>query len=249
MRIAYFGLTIKKDFYDIGVMADTILFIINRAAIHTFFLSFTFILLQWIRAFSRSNISNFKRKKSTKTIKIITYLLIVFNIIHFSYLILVSILAIKAEQAGDPFSHGKNPFYDIDTLSISALAALIGFTFSIYGIRFMYQITKLTNMGDDSDLNNRLLLKILFISMIYSGCFILRCFSFAYKYITSNTLDDYLYHILCYFLPEGLSSLCASILVILRQLKFKNERNMLSGTKESGLMISQISNTKKNTSL
>jgi len=164
------------------------------------------------------------------------------SILFSLFLILISILAIYREETGQNFDFG-NIYYDLSVYTIILVAALIAISFSIYGIRFIRSIAQLTTAGDDNDLNSRLLVKIVLISLVYTGCFILRCFAFSYRYITGLTLNEILFYILGYFLTEGLSTFCACILIMLRQMKIKNEDNIFRGTrqKESGLMISQMS--------
>jgi len=91
--------------------------------------------------------------------------------------------------------------YDVNNIIISLLFLVYGLCFFIYGTMLNCRIkkNKSTSLGD--------LIKAEIFSVVLMICFAIRCVMFSYRVLTGKLLNDDLYVVMSYFIPEIIPTL------------------------------------------
>lgn len=100
-----------------------------------------------------------------------------------------------------------NPLYELSIFLILALDLVLGIAFSVYGFR------ELKQRRQDADISWFSIVKILFVTLVFSACFLLRFALFLYRPITGGYIDPTLFRVFAYFVPEVLPSYLQIVIV------------------------------------
>jgi len=173
---------------------DLATFILNRFSLVFFFTSFTLILLYWAESFHK----NYYETKAF--LPRLGWIFFISNFVLYVYQFVIIILFAFGSEDRE-----GNPVYEANIVSDIALSAVISVGFFIYGILLF---TRVKNMEDDTSPDRkRELMKILFITIIFTACFLVKCVFVLYRPITSHLLPEIPFYIFNYFLPELIPSL------------------------------------------
>ncbi|KAJ6252038.1 tobamovirus multiplication protein 1-like isoform x1 [Anaeramoeba flamelloides] len=182
-RIAFWFLTEK------AAKRNVLIFAINRLAILSFFTSFTLLLFFWMELY-HGLISSFNLTRLSSLKKPF----IILNILLYIYQIICIIMfAVSTEKIDN-----KNTFYNVNVLLIAGFSGLVSISFLIYGLLLYRKLRD--SWGRKTQ--RAPLFRMLGVTIVYTVSFILRFAFFLYRPITDKLMNENIYLIFAYLLPE-----------------------------------------------
>jgi len=173
-------------------------FVLNRLAFCLFLTSFTIVIAYWIEVYHKNYVEN----PEYLSIPMLKWGLFVTNLIIYLLEFLVTILYFRSHEA--TVGREGNVYYESSILNICLVSLVLAISFLVYGIR---QFWMLFQSGDDSNERTRELIKIGFVTSIFSGCFLGRVIMFLYRPIAGTYLPMGVFMTFGYYLPEIVPSL------------------------------------------
>jgi len=164
-------------------------FILNRVAVITLLTGFTLILFYWAERFHK----NYYDTKGF--LPLLGGVFVFVNTALYAFQIVIIVLWVFSNEVKE-----GNPLYEANIVTDVALSAAISLGFFIYGWLLFF----LTKNSDDGDKTHRTreLIKILIITVVFTACFLGRCFMFLYRPITDKKFSDQVFYTFAYFVPE-----------------------------------------------
>jgi len=109
-----------------------------------------------------------------------------------------------------------SPLYELIILTDVTLSSLMAIGFTVYGFRLLFRKIHL------HDARAKEALRVTVLTLIFSLCFMVRVYMFAYRPLTGNLFPISVFYVFGYYFTEGLPTLIQLYLV--QTTRIKEER-------------------------
>jgi len=200
---------------------DNVVFTLNRCALLFFLTAFTLVVFYWAEQFHK----NYYETESF--LPQLGLAFFVTNLIIYVFQIIVLILwfVLGTEREG-------NPLYEANIVTDVVVSTGVCVGFFVYGLLLFY-VTR-NNDGGDVEGRNTELLRIFFITIIFTLCFLCRVVMFLYRPITGYPLPSVLFYVFAYFVPELVPSVIQVILSETVQGQLEREDKFIKDLYDEG---------------
>jgi len=181
-------------------------FILNRLGFVLFFTAFTLVLFFWAEMYHKNYVSaGGFLPRLFKVFVAVNALL---------YAIEISVVVTFLIVDRDDYSQREgNPIYDASIYLEIIVNFVVSMCFLIYGIRLFLSHVPALEYEETQNRKYREILKILISTIIFTTCFLVRVVAFLYRPITNSYMNNNLFQILAYYIPEVIPSLVQFYLI------------------------------------
>lgn len=169
----------------------SISFTLNRFCFTSFFTCFTLIVFHWAEEYHKQYF------ESTKFLPRLGFAFIVTNIILWIFeIVAVTFFLVSKETKTE-----GSPIYETTIITFIILDFVIACGFTIYGFAILRKKAKI------SSVQNKEFLKTVLITLVFTLCFFLKVILFLYRPITKKYMNNALFRVLGYYIPELIPSI------------------------------------------
>eukprot|EP01112_Ceratiomyxa_fruticulosa_P013436 TRINITY_DN3781_c0_g1_i1.p1 TRINITY_DN3781_c0_g1~~TRINITY_DN3781_c0_g1_i1.p1 ORF type:complete len:338 (-),score=27.76 TRINITY_DN3781_c0_g1_i1:183-1196(-) len=186
-------------------------FILNRLGFNLFFSAFTLVLFLWAESFHKSYIV------SNQFLPRLKWGFIITNIVTY----LIQFVLATFFLAGNSHFREGNPLYEMNIDIQIIIGFLVSSGFLVYGIRLYCLNANIDNQVAGNE-RRKELIKLFFVTVIFSICFFIRVAMFLYRPITKKFLNLYLFQTFAYYVPEIIP--CLLQLYMIHTSKIKEQQ-------------------------
>jgi len=215
VRITWFAL---RSFSE----RDGLSFILNRFGFLLFFTAFTVVLFYWAETYHKTYISNVGFLPTLVKFFVIT------NGLLYALEVTLVVLFIISTDRNNYYEEG-NIFYESSILFEVGVNFLVSLCYFTYGARLFLSHGKASEFEENFARKTKELLKTLISTIILTVCFLVRVIAFLYRPITNAYMDDQLFRVLAYFIPEIIPSIILFYLMQAHKYKQRSENKFIEG--------------------
>jgi len=186
-------------------------FVLNRLAIVLFITAFTLVVFYWAERFHK------KYYETKSFLPQLGWLFVLANIILYIFQLVIIVMWF----IGGGTREG-NPIYNTTIIADVVISSLLSVGFLVYGI-LLFCVTKNTDDGETTNTRTTELLKILFITGVFTLCFLIRVFMFSWRPLTNKYFPTPIFYTFAYYVPELIP--CAIQIYLSETGKEKQEKD------------------------
>jgi len=194
-------------------------FCLNRLGFVLFFSAFTIVLFYWAELYHKNYIVAkgflprlFKMFIATNALLYITEITVV--------------LVFLIVDRGQYNNREGNPIYETSVYLEIFVSFTVSIAFLIYGMRLFMQHGRAHDFEENSSRKAREILTILVATIIFTVCFILRVVAFLYRPLTGEKMNQELFQVLAYYIPEVIPSVVQFYLIRRKLLREKKTQSL-----------------------
>jgi len=215
VRISWFTL---RNFFGRNLVA----FALNRFGFLLFFTAFTVVLFYWAETYHKTYVS------SSGFLPRLVKLFVTTNLLLYAYEVTLVILFVVQTDQNHYVEEG-NLVYEFSIMSEVFVSFIVSVGFLIYGARLFMSHGKATDFEENFHQKAQEILRILISTIIFSVCFLVRVIAFLYRPITNGYMNDQLFQVLGYFIPELIPSIVQFYIIQAHKKKQQQDNKYIEG--------------------
>jgi len=195
---------------------NTLTFVTNRVAIVLYLTTFTLVIFYWAEQFHK----NYYETSGSFMPRLGTGFIILNVVVYIGEIIIILMWALGEE------AREGSLIYEINIVVDVVLSCFISIAFFVYGLLLF---CSKRNVDDDISQRNKELVKLLMYTIVFTACFMCRVFMFLYRPITGLYLNNTIFVVFGYYVPELVPAALQMYIAEQKQTQEEEDNKFIEG--------------------
>jgi len=191
-------------------------FVLNRCGFVLFFTAFTIVLFYWAELYHKNYIV--ARGFLPRLFKFFVLTNVLLYVTEISVVLVFVIV-----DRGEYDNREGNPVYETSIYLEIFVSFIVSIAFFFYGMRLFRQHRRAHDFEEGYEIKSKEILTILIATIIFTACFLVRVVAFLFRPVEHEYMNQQLFQVLAYYIPEVIPSLVQFYLIRRKLRKEKKD--------------------------